>query len=153
MGPGVVTTRREPASTRFFTVEEAERTLPLVRRILSDAVDRYAELQERGRELNAILRREPEDDGAVRRAAALRDAMEEDSRRIEAFVAELEQVGCTCKGLDTGLIDFRGRYRCRTVLLCWKLGEAGVEWWHEERAGFAGRQRITDEFRRELREG
>ena len=57
-------------------------------------------------------------------------------------IAELNDLGVICKGMDTGLVDFRGRIDGRDVFYCWKLGEASVLYWHEIDAGFAGRQRL-----------
>ena len=44
--------------------------------------------------------------------------------------------------MDTGLVDFRGQIDGRDVFYCWKLGEPGVQYWHEIDAGFVGRQRL-----------
>ena len=32
----------------------------------------------------------------------------------------------------------------REILLCWRLGDDAVEWWHEMDAGFAGRRPLID---------
>jgi hypothetical protein len=29
------------------------------------------------------------------------------------------------------------------VLLCWRLGESSVQFWHDENAGYAGRQPLS----------
>ncbi len=47
-------------------------------------------------------------------------------------------------GIEEGLVDFPTTYEGRWVLLCWKLGEGQVGWWHEIDAGFAGREKITE---------
>jgi hypothetical protein len=41
-----------------------------------------------------------------------------------------------------GLIDFLHQRGNQVVFLCWKLGEAKVEWWHPIETGIAGRQRL-----------
>ena len=42
-----------------------------------------------------------------------------------------------------GLIDFHALGSDGVVyLLCWRLGEDELEWWHLPDAGFAGRQRL-----------
>ena len=33
----------------------------------------------------------------------------------------------------------------RQVLLCWKVGERSLEFWHELDAGYSGRQRVDDD--------
>lgn len=122
-----------------FTVEDANRTLPLVRRIVSDAVRDYWRWQEKVREFEEVAANrvvgEPND---------LADRLESEAqhlaREIDSYVAEIRQLGVEMKGFDTGLVDFPGEIDGRPVLLCWQLGEETVEYWHEESAGFAGRQ-------------
>ncbi|HUR61184.1 MAG TPA: DUF2203 domain-containing protein [Candidatus Thermoplasmatota archaeon] len=46
------------------------------------------------------------------------------------------------KDPDTGLVDFRGQLGTRTVLLCWREGEATVSHYHELDTGFQGRKPI-----------
>ena len=41
---------------------------------------------------------------------------------------------------ETGLVDFPGERDGRRVWLCWRLGEARVEHWHELESGFVGRK-------------
>ena len=66
-------------------------------------------------------------------------------REIEALLREIGELGVEVKDPDQGLIDFRGRYRGRTVYLCWKLGEGSrIAFWHDLDAGFAGRKIIED---------
>jgi hypothetical protein len=55
-------------------------------------------------------------------------------------MGELAELGVLFKGFDTGLVDFPGEIEGRPVLLCWQLGEEDVKFWHEENAGFIGRQ-------------
>jgi hypothetical protein len=136
------------SGTRFFSVEDAERTLPLVRRIVADIVEGYRALQSRVREYNALA--SPDDGAAADPALALQRQIERQADRIDGYVAELEQLGCFFKGFDAGLVDFRARYRGRTIDLCWKLGESRIEWWHEIDGGFAGRRPLTREMRLEL---
>lgn len=95
----------------FFSLEEANRTLPLVRRIVEDVLEEY---------------RSPD----------------RDADRLGALVDELQDLGCSFKGFGEGLVDWHSYYAGRPVLLCWKLGEPEIEWWHQLDAGFAGRQRI-----------
>jgi hypothetical protein len=44
------------------------------------------------------------------------------------------------KDIDTGLLDFPSLRGGEEVLLCWRLGEDEVAWWHRPEDGFAGRQ-------------
>jgi hypothetical protein len=124
-----------------FTVEAANKTLPLVRRIVSDAVRDYWRWQEKIRryeEISATRKLDQPDEEAERlEQEALSLASD-----IEGYVAEMKQLGVEMKGLDTGLVDFPSEINGRPVLLCWQLGEDSVQYWHEPDAGFAGRRPV-----------
>jgi hypothetical protein len=55
---------------------------------------------------------------------------------------QLEEWGIVLRDPTIGLIDFLHKREGETVFLCWKLGEARVEWWHPLETGIAGRQRL-----------
>ncbi|MGI8407540.1 MAG: DUF2203 family protein [Actinomycetota bacterium] len=44
------------------------------------------------------------------------------------------------KDLDQGIIDFPSALHGDEAVLCWRLGEPEVAWWHPRDGGFAGRQ-------------
>jgi hypothetical protein len=122
---------------KYYTVEEANKTLPLVRRIVTDIVaahhDRVEAIKEYGHldhdfESMQIGRRE------------LDEQLRELTDRINQFIDELEDIGVIFKGFEEGLVDFYAMMNDREVFLCWKLREAQVGYWHELDAGYAGRQ-------------
>ena len=125
-----------------FTVDDANRTLPLVRRIVSDAVRDYWRWQDKVRQYEEVAAlRGIDDPGEVSEVAErLERETEELARGIDGYIAEIRQLGVEFKGFDTGLVDFPGEVNGKPVLLCWQLGEESVQYWHEEDAGFAGRQ-------------
>ena len=60
---------------------------------------------------------------------------------------ELERIralGGAVKELDTGLVDFPGRRDGEDILLCWRLGEKRVGFWHTLEGGFAGRRPLDE---------
>ena len=63
---------------------------------------------------------------------------------MQEFEEELHKLGVELKDPNTGLVDFPSMRNAREVYLCWRLGEPGVEYWHELNAGFAGRQSIKE---------
>jgi hypothetical protein len=69
----------------------------------------------------------------------------------EALSDELEQIralGGEVKDLDAGLVDFPGRRGGEEILLCWRLGEKRIEYWHTLDGGFAGRRPIDEQIPR-----
>ena len=138
MTGGTASAQTSDMPTRF-TVDAANRTLPLIRRIVSDAVRDYWRWQDKVRQYeevaaNRVVGAPNEDAERLERETA------QLARDIDGYVAEIRELGVEMKGFDTGLVDFPGEVDGRPVLLCWQLGEESVLYWHEEDAGFAGRQ-------------
>jgi hypothetical protein len=126
---------------RIFTVEEANRTLPLVSRIVADLVREHQQWEDKVREFElATVGSTPERPDTI--AELLQIEAQRLARDIEGYIAELNNLGVICKGMDTGLVDFRGQLDGRDVYYCWKLGEPSVMYWHEIDAGFVGRQKL-----------
>ena len=125
-----------------FTVEQANRMLPLVRRIAADIVRDYRSWQDAVAAFEvataASTASEPDPQALRLQREAQRYAAE-----IDGYVRELAALGVECKSLDLGLVDFPGEVAGEPAYLCWKLGEPAVEWWHRPEAGFAGRQPLV----------
>jgi hypothetical protein len=137
-----MTVSQPQADKKYFTTEEANRMLPLVRAIVQDIVALYESLRERHGQLQEL----DEDTIPLARREELermRDEFEEDEAHLRDYVAELHRLGVEFKGFDLGLVDFPCWRDGREVYLCWKLGEPAVEHWHEVADGFAGRQPIN----------
>jgi hypothetical protein len=112
-----------------FTPVEANRALPLVKRVVDDIVAC-------GRELRTLAPRRGEDEVRVRLAVL--------EGEIRALAEELERIGCSYKdwGFEAGLVDFPSEIEGEKVLLCWRSDEDSVAWYHTPDAGFAGRTPI-----------
>jgi hypothetical protein len=117
---------------RRFTLQEANRSLPLVTRIVRDVVNTHRRAMQLQAKLEAIS---PSKD-----IRALQEQLETMLERLQDYIHELDEIGVELKDYETGLIDFPGRHQGRDVYLCWKMGEEQVEYWHELHTGFAGRQ-------------
>lgn len=122
------------AGKRYFSAPEANRTLVLVRRIVSDIVNHYREL----RQLRDAYQVQSQVGGAVIAEQARQRYIDLADRLAELRI-ELEEIGCELKDFEMGLVDFPSRRDGREVFLCWKLGEPAVSYWHEMKAGYAGR--------------
>ncbi len=119
----------------LFSPAQANKTLPLVRRIVDDILAK-------GRELRRLARR-PNDVESVENAPIL-------EREVRELLAELERVGCSYRdwGFEYGLVDFPGELDGKRVLYCWRSDEREVLWYHLPEAGFAGRQPIPEHLLR-----
>ena len=74
--------------------------------------------------------------GRVAQARAVFDTVRE-------TVIDIEKLGGELKDIEQGLVDVPSWLDGeREVLLCWRLGERSVQWWHDLEAGFGGRQSV-----------
>ena len=127
---------------QLFTVDQANRTLPLVRRIVEDVVREHRRWHEAVVELDLL--------GATSvtglpdpRMIALKRRVQKHARELDGFQAELEALGIQLKDRRIGLIDFPSELEGQPVLLCWQLGEPSVQFWHDADSGYAGRQPLS----------
>jgi len=120
---------------KYFTVNEANRALPYVSRIVDDIVAAYEHVVELRQQLEATG-----DDEAV---SDEQREYERQMERLGTLVDELQDAGVELKDFEKGLIDFPAVFESREVLLCWHQGEDAVTHWHEVDAGFAGRQDVA----------
>lgn len=124
---------------RFFSADEANRMLPLVRRIAEDIAADYVAWQRTLRAAEALAAGTPSPDDTAR----LR-TMHAEAQRLAAdldhCLAELTALGVECKGYVEGLVDFPHLRDGVEVRLCWRLGEPAVLHWHPVDTGVAGRQ-------------
>jgi hypothetical protein len=129
---------------KYFTVSQANASLPLIRAIVRDITELARELQERHERLLRVLK---SDRGALAEAyqeevQQMQADLERDQERMHEYEQELHNLGVELKDYQRGLIDFPCWMDNRAVYLCWKLGEPEVAYWHELDAGFAGRQKL-----------
>ena len=130
---------------RLFTLEEAQELLDAQ---LRSAAERMVEARARGRDLEARWRRlviaigsnggnfeKPE----VRKLRADLKAAAEELAEILSLFGEH---GVQVKDVETGLIDFPTEIDGEPALLCWRVGEERIEFWHTLDGGFAGRRPI-----------
>ena len=126
---------------QHFTVEHANKTLPLVRKIVEDVVDQHRRWRETILELD-LASQAGEPDESPRVEELVRQARDL-SRELDGYQRELRDLGVQLKDPRLGLVDFPSEIGGRTVLLCWRLGEPEVQFWHEVNAGYAGRQPLS----------
>ncbi|MBA2724762.1 MAG: DUF2203 domain-containing protein [Actinobacteria bacterium] len=119
---------------RRFTLEQANRSLPLVKRVAADIVKCHAAASQ----AQSALDRAP-----AKEKAAAQKQLDAHVDRLQDLMEELSEVGCEIKDFRSGLLDFIARHQSRDVYLCWKLGEERIAFWHELGAGYTGRQPIS----------
>jgi hypothetical protein len=130
---------------KVFTVEQANKMLPLVRRIVEDAVRDYIRWQDRVREFElASVRSTVNNPDPI--ALELESDVQRLAENIDSYVHEVQQLGVQMKSMESGIVDFPSTIDGRPILLCWQLGEESVEHWHEVGGGFSGRRPLTSDM-------
>jgi hypothetical protein len=127
---------------KLFSLEEAQRTLPLVRRIVQDLTVEYPAWRAAVGRFEVLTGGARADWGETQELIAAREEVAGHAERINRFLQELDAIGCVFKGFEAGLVDFYSLRDDRPIFLCWRLGEDGIAYWHEIESGFAGRQPI-----------
>lgn len=141
--------------SRTFTLSEAQTLLPVLEALLRRAQKSGAHAAQIEGELEQLrqniflLGGVHVDVAAVARRRAERDKALQDTKDT---LAEIDAIGVQVKDLEKGLLDFPCVMDGQTVLLCWKLGEKEIGYWHSTEEGFAGRKPIDARFGRAERE-
>ena len=112
-------------SKAMFTVDEANRTLPLVRSIVGDVAERWGELVRVREEYGNSS---PEHDRIM--------------RELAEYIQELKAIGCHLKDFEHGLVDFPSVIDGQEVRLSWKLGESEITHMVSGEGDNAGRVRL-----------
>ena len=115
--------------THFFTPEEANKKLPELKRMVEEIVSLKKSLDEAYAADGNL---------PIKRSRIV--------NQISELVGKLEESGIQMKDLDSGLVDFPAVRYGETVLLCWKLGEDEVLYWHGLAEGFRGRKSLKPEL-------
>jgi hypothetical protein len=127
---------------KLFSLHEAERTLPLVRRIVHDLIVEYPAWRTAVSRFEILTGGARADWGETPELLEARETVTRHAERINRYLQELEAVGCVFKGFEAGLVDFYSLREDRPIFLCWRLGEDRITHWHEIESGFTGRQPI-----------
>jgi hypothetical protein len=128
--------------SREFTLEEANAAVQQLRPVVMRMVEhgrRLADAQRGQRRLVTHIA----GNGGDLPPSELREFGEAIQREADAVAAcadEINAAGAQIKSLEEGLLDFPSRRDGELVLLCWKLGEGEIEYWHGLDEGFAGRK-------------
>ena len=129
---------------RLFTPAEANSALPEVR----EAAERLVALRGRMRELDRRQRELVTSIGGNgggytgNDLNAAQDELRALAEAASACVDRLLELGVHVKDADIGLLDFPSDREGEVVLLCWRVGEERVAFWHRVTDGFAGRRPI-----------
>ncbi len=134
---------------RYYTVTEANAHVKGLSRLFANVMQLRAQLKRMYQSLDNAGYPPSQDDDELYQDAPIE--IVRDRARFEGLVEalreqvdEIHDTGCQIKDIETGLVDWLGRFEDRDILLCWQFGEKEVSHWHETYAGFAGRRPVTE---------
>ena len=127
---------------QYFTAEEANEALLEVRPLTEELVGHRRALVELQERQSAVTARIAGNGGNVEphELEEVQAQLDEEVAGIARCVARIHEVGALVKDLDDGLVDFPATRDGRDVLLCWRLGEDEIGFWHGLDEGFSGRK-------------
>lgn len=122
------------AEIKYFTPQEANKTLPLVKKIVKDILDYSLQLR-------TII---DSTGGKVDDNSEAQYYIEQ----LKGFMKELEEIGCYYKDWNfaVGLVDFPAIIEEEEVFLCWRSDEEKVMYYHRIQDGYKGRKMIPDYY-------
>ena len=137
--------------SKTFTVEQAQALLPVLQSLLKNAMNGKKLVEQFEKELQDLRHRILLAGGLsvdVAALAARRAERDKAMQEIKDALAEMRAIGVQVKDLDIGLLDFPCVVEDEIVLLCWRLGEEKIEYWHGLEEGFKGRKPIDERILR-----
>ena len=116
-----------------LSLADAQRMLPLVRRIAGDIVRLSSDLAERRQRFDHLTTgRDLESrDPYSSELADVRRRLDEDRRRLDGYVSELTSLGLQLGDPNSGAVDFPSELDGRPICFCWRVGEQDIRFWHE----------------------
>lgn len=124
--------------SRHFTIDEARSLLPHVKYRISEIMKLKKSIDKIG--FNIYTRKY--------RPGFNPDTLTEfpdEFVQLMELIQSLQEDGVLVKSLEIGLVDFPAiRPNGEEVFLCWKDGEADINYWHSLNGGYQGRRPVTD---------
>ena len=130
---------------KIFTIEEANKMLPLVKVIVRDLAGLSKDIVERKQRIEYLSSGRDEGNGDLYsdELKQVANELEKDARQVHEYARELIELGVEPKSATEGLVDFPCLLDGELVYLCWKLGEDEITHWHRIDDGFAGRKPLS----------
>jgi hypothetical protein len=127
---------------REFTLEEANAAVAELRPVVEEMVEHGRKLAAAQRDQLELVTRIAGNGGDLQPSdlRELAETIQKEADAIAACAEEINAAGAQIKSLEEGLLDFPSRLDGELVLLCWKLGEDEIRFWHGADEGFAGRK-------------
>ena len=127
---------------RVFTLEEANAALVELRPVVERMVEHRKNLTAAQTRQAELVARVASNGGDMVPSdlQELAETIQSEADAISDCAEQIDAAGAQVKSLEEGLLDFPAKRGEEDVLLCWKLGEDEIGYWHGIDEGFAGRK-------------
>ena len=134
---------------KTFTIEEANKLIPVLTPLLRQIEERHSNLLVLQAQLDALelITNETADhkhSSNNDEAEKLVNEMKVLVDKYQVLMDKIQSHGGYLKGVFPTLIDFFHTHNGNVVYLCWMLGESEITHWHEVGKGFADRHHLSE---------
>lgn len=131
---------------KWFTLQEANELLPMIKKELFKLKEIKTQFEHKYDELRNLRRlhsnkKTKDEDPFFEKECELEFLQME----AQTHIQNLYQQGVELKDIERGLVDFPAIRDGKEVLLCWKLGEEQISFYHDLESGFAGRMPLLED--------
>lgn len=129
-------THKRAKPREFFSIQEANAMLPLIKAIVADLHNLSKDVSERRRRLSFLMAgRNPNDhDLYHEELVQIEKELDKDTRQLLDYREELRSLGVESENGHAGYVDFPSMLDGKKISLCWKLGEPELLFWHDRDA-------------------
>ena len=127
---------------RYYTLEEANATLPWLEELLGRMVPIRDSLEQQQIELMSMMQHRS-GNGAASRDQEIEDgqrSMDDIAQQLRQDLQDITDRGIKVRDIVRGLVDFPSQREGETIFLCWLRGEPQIDFWHGTDEGFGSRK-------------
>jgi hypothetical protein len=126
---------------KYFTVEQANRLIPMIKREIDQLKSIQDEFDEKWNVYHSIKDKKAEhvttQTGYLFKLECQLEFIE---MQAQLHVSNIQNSGAQLKGIEPGLVDFPSFKGKKEILLCWKEGEDRIAFFHYPKDGYEGRR-------------
>ena len=111
---------------RVFSVEQANSSLPLVKRIVHDIIQSAGEVRDYQEQFESLQSK-----GDRGQAESTMDELTKAREKYQQFLLELSALGCRLCDERSGTVEFPAVVHGRQIALSWRVGESQISHWHD----------------------
>ena len=127
---------------RYYTLEEANATLPWLGELLGRMVPIRDSLEQKQIELMSMMQHRS-GNGAASHDQKIEDSqktMDDIAQQLRQDLQEITDRGIKVRDIVRGLVDFPSQREGETIFLCLLRGEPQIDFWHGTDEGFGSRK-------------